>query len=429
MLPSARRPILTGFVTIAALAGGLFGWGMLVTLSGAIIAPGRIEVDRNRQVVQHPDGGVVTEIAVREGDTVAAGDLLIRLDGAALRSELTVVEERLFALYAARGRLEAERDCRLVISFPLELVAAAETRPDLEEMIADQSRLFEARRDTRMQQNAQLERRIDQIASQTAGIDAQIAAQSSQIALLSTELDRQQALYGRGLAKVDRVLALQRETARIGGVRGELLANRAQAEERRIEITLQQLALGSKEREDALSDLRDEAADEAETAERRRALRERVARLDVRAPVAGVVLGLQVFSPRSVIRAAEPVLYLIPQDRPLVITAQISPLQIDEVRRGQAVLLRFPGLAARTTPELSGHVTLLSADAMHDDAAKSSYYRADVELDPGEAGKLGGDVLRPGMPVEAFFRTRDRTPFSYLLAPFTAYFGRAFRET
>ena len=425
---SARRPVAIGLVTVAALVFGLGGWALLTTIDGAIVAPGQVEVDQNRQVVQHLDGGVVAEITVDEAQPVKAGDLLIRLDGTLLQSELAIVEGQLFELIARRARLEAERDDKAEPVFAGELAELAKTRPDVAEQIEGQRKLFFARRETTARQTEQLQKRGGQIASQIEGIIAQTDAVARQLTLIKEELADQQSLLDKGLAQASRVLALQRTEAQLMGQAGELEAARAQAEGRITELDMEVLRLAAVRREEASTQLRDLGPQALELVERRRALIERISRLDIRAPVSGVVLGLQVTTPRSVIRPAEPVLYIIPQDRPLVISAQVAPINIDEISVGQSVRLAFPAFSARNTPDIFGHVTQVSADALVDQQSQIPYFRAEIVLNDGEAAKLGDAVLLPGMPVEAFIQTGARTPMSYLLKPLTDYFTLAFRE-
>ena len=426
---SVARPLWVGGLTIAVLLGGFGYWSVGTQIEGAIVAPGLIEVEQNRQVVQHPDGGVVAEIAVTEAQEVQAGDLLIRLDGSLIHSELTIVEGQLFESMARRARLEAEREDQDAMVIPPELVDLATTRPDVAEQVDGQKRLFAARRDTLDQQAEQLRRRIGQIAAQIEGIDAQVAALNAQKGLIDTELANQKALLVKGLTQASRVLDLEREAANLSGDLGELVASRAQAEGRSTEVQLEILRLEAVRREEANTQSRDLGPQLLELAERRRALVEQVARLDIRAPVSGIVLGLAVTTPRSVIRGAEPVLYLIPQDRPLVIVAQVSPIHVDEVHVGQKVRLVFSAFSSRTTPELTGRLVTVSADAMVDQASKASFYRAEIVLEPGELDKLRDLTLLPGMPVQAFIETEARTPLAYLLKPFTDYFNTAFRES
>ena len=427
--PSVRGPLLLGAVALALLVGGFGLWSVTTQIAGAVVSPGQVEVEQNRQVVQHPDGGVVAEILVKDGDLAAAGDPLIRLDGTLLRSELTIVEGQFFEILARRGRLEAERDDADTIAFPEELIAQATERPEIAALMAGQEKLFRARAETEANEIEQLKRRGSQIASQIDGIVAQREASDSQIALIERELVDLQSLLDRGLTQAGRVLALERERARLAGAAGELDAARAEAEGRVTEIEIEVLKRGSTRREDANSQLRDLGYRELELAERRRALIEQIERLEIRAPVEGVVHALQVTTPRSVIRAADPVLFLVPQDRPLVIATRIAPIHIDEVRIGQEVALRFSALDTRTTPELFGQVSRVSADALTDEANQTSYYRAEVVLTASELDKLGDRAILPGMPVEVFIRTGERTPLAYLIKPLAEYFNRAFRES
>ncbi len=427
---SARKPIFLGLFGLLILLGGFGTWAVVTNIAGAIIASGRIEVDRNRQVVQHPDGGVVSEILVDEGDTVQLGQVLIRLDAKLLTSELIIAEGQLFELMARRGRLEAERDGSDTIEFDPVLIRAARGRPEVADLIEGQRRLFHARRDSVDRETEQLEKRRGQISNQIDGILAQQDSLKRQIALIDKELANQQSLLDRGLAQAGTVLNLERAAADLDGSLGELIASEAQSEGRITETDIEILKLGTQQREEAITRLRDLQYRELELAEQRRSLVERLNRLDITAPVSGIVYGLQVHAPRSVIRSADPVLYLVPQDRPLVIAARVEPIHIDRIYTGQPVTLRFSALDQRLTPELFGTVMQVSADAFEDEASQLSYYRAEIMLNEKELDKLPeGTVLIPGMPVEAFIRTADRSPLAYLVKPLADYFTKAFRES
>lgn len=425
---STNRHMFTGILALVILVGGFGTWSVMAQITGAVITSGQIEVDRNRQVVQHPDGGVVEEILVDEGDTVEAGDLLIRLDASALQSELAVVEGQLFEILARRGRLEAERDDLDQPVFDPMLLEAENA--DVENLINGQVRLFEARLESNRRAVEQLTQQRAQISSQLTGIASQQDALSTQRDLIAQELDDQKSLLDRGLAQASRVLTLQREEASLLGRVGELTAQSAQAAERMTEIEIQILGLSSTRREEAITRLRDLQFNELELSERRRTLTRQLDRLDIRAPVSGIVYGLQVFAEQSVIRPADPVLFLIPQDRPLVIATQVQVVDIDQIHLGQEVTLRFSAFDQRRTPELKGEVTLISADAFQNESSGLSYYRAEVQLNEGEIDRLPEDMtLIPGMPVEAFVRTADRSPINYLLKPLADYFAKAFRES
>ncbi|SFL17995.1 HlyD family type I secretion periplasmic adaptor subunit [Shimia haliotis] len=427
---SVRGPLVFGVLALTVLLGGFGVWSVATEISGAIIASGRVEVDRNRQVVQHIDGGIVTEINVDEGDLVEADQLLIRLDDTLLRSDLSVVEGQLWEMMARRGRLEAERDGSDAISFEADLLEAEQASSDVAGVVNGQRNLFEARRDTLRQATEQLDKQVVQIRNQMDGLGAQTEALSVQLGLIQKELADQQQLFDKGLAQAARVLALQREEAGLAGQVGELTATRAQAEVRITEIDIEKLKLETARREEAISTLRDLRYRELELIEKRRNILARLNRLDIRSPVAGVVYGLQVFALQSVIRPADPVLFVVPQDRPLVVAAQVPTIHVDQVFPGQDVTLRFSAFDQRTTPELLGRVTQISADAFQDDATGVSFYRAEIELAEGEEEKLPTEVaLIPGMPVDAYLKTQDRTPLAYLIKPLSDYFVKAFRES
>lgn len=427
---SATRHLTVGIIALLVLVGGFGTWAVMAQISGAVITSGQIEVDRNRQVVQHPDGGVVEAILVDEGDAVETGDLLVRLDATVLQSELAVIEGQLFEILARRGRLEAERDDQDIVSFDPVLAEAEADDADAQDLMEGQMRLFEARLESKRRSEEQLTQQRAQIASQLAGIQAQQAALTTQRDLIAQELADQQQLLDRGLAQASRVLALQREEADLQGRVGELTAGAAQAAERMTEIEIQILGLSSTRREEAITRLRDLQYNQLELSERRRTLVRQLDRLDIRAPVSGIVYGLQVFAEQSVIRPADPVLFLIPQDRPLVIATQVEVVDVDQIHLGQEVTLRFSAFDQRRTPELKGKVTLVSADAFQNESSGLSYYRAEVQLDEGEIDRLPADMtLIPGMPVEAFVRTADRSPLDYLIKPLSDYFAKAFRES
>lgn len=425
---SARGPITAGFVTLGLLCLGFGLWSFSTKIAGAVVAPGQIEVDQQRQVVQHPDGGIVTEIFVREGDRVHAGEVLIRLDDSLLSAELAIVDSQYYDLLARRGRLEAERADAETLNFPAELMDAARLQPEFLGLIRGQTDLFTARSETLRRTLDEIDARLLQTRAQIAGTDVRIAAQEKQSATIAKELDIQYTLLAKGLAQMTQVLALERSAAGLAGSAGELQALRAQYAGQISELELQRLQQLSQRREDAETGLRDIAPRELELAQRRSALNAQIARLDLLAPVAGRIYDLSVTTPRAVIRAAEPVLYIVPEDRPLVVQVRIPTVNIDEVHSGQTVALRFPALSGRFAPELEGRVDRVSADALTDEVTHVAYYRADITLSRQEEQKLSGESLLPGMPAEAFIRTSERSPLAYLLKPFTDYLSHAFRE-
>lgn len=427
---NVRGLLIFGALMLALLLGGFGAWAALSQIAGAVIASGQVEVEQNRQAIQHPDGGVVSELLVSEGDMVEAGQVLIRLDPELLRLKYVVAQDQLHEIMARRGRLEAERDGSAAPEFPEALIRAAHDIPEVAELIEGQTRLFRARAESATRETEQLRNQAGQIRVQIEGIEAQQVALNDQLTLIEKELIDLQGLLDRGLAQASRVLALQRQKAQLSGQTGALTAQRAQAQARIAEIDIAILSVGSRLREQAITELRDLQVRERELIEEVQSMQEQLGRMDIRAPVAGVVYGLAVFGPAAVVRPADPLMFLVPRDRPAIVAARVSPINIDELHVGQEVLLRLTSLSQRETPEIFGEVTKISADAFVDEVSRQSYYRAEIILKPGEVLKLPeGSALIPGMPVEAFIRTENRSPLGYLMKPLADYFARAFRES
>ncbi|WP_339108414.1 HlyD family type I secretion periplasmic adaptor subunit [Thioclava sp. GXIMD4216] len=426
---ATKRLLLLGYAALFILVVIFGSWASLTTIAGAVIVSGRLEFDTNRQVVQHPQGGRVEEIYVHDGDKVAAGDILIRLDGGDMQSDLTILEDQLFDLRARRARLQAERIGAEQVALPPVLAAKAANRADLRKILTGQSTLFDARRETLAQMLSQLDRKALQAANRLTGIDAQINAIGQQQMLLSRELQSQKGLFERGLTQRTRILSLERELASLLGQRGQLIAQRAETEEEITSTEIQKLQATSERRVEAEDQLRDIDQKELTLMEQTRDLRNKIALLDIRAPIDGIVHEMAITTRLAVLRPADPVLYLIPQDRPMLIEIRVPPMNIDEIRQDQVASLRLPSLPSRETPELSGRVLRISPDASVDPATSTTYYRAEVMPDAAAEAEMSKMPLLPGMPVEAYLRTTDRTPLSYILAPFMSYLEHAFRES
>lgn len=421
-------PAVVGFLALGILVGGVGIWAVQTRLAGAIISQGTIEVQSSRQVVEHPDGGVVGEIFVRDGDEVANGDMLVRLDDTFLSSEKTIVESQLFELLARRSRLVAERDGEDSAALAVQLEEIQNLDNIDAELIAGQQRLFEARLETLDQQTQQLGKQRVQIDSEIEGTEAQLVSLRRQVELIQSELIDQQDLLQRGLTQASRVSALQREEASLTGEIGRLEAAVARLKGQISATEIEIVELTATRREEAITELRDVQTQIAELSERRLSLEERLSRLDIRSPVAGTVYGSQVFALQSVIQPAEPMMYVVPQDTPLLVAARVDAIHVDQLHIGQPVALRFPAFNQRETPEIDGRVTTVSADTFTDENTGQTFYRAEVVPEDGQIERLNGQDLLPGMPVEAMIKTDERTPLSYLVKPMADYFNRAFRE-
>ncbi len=421
-------PAAVGFVALAVLVGGIGVWSIRTHLAGAIVSQGVVEVKSNRQVIEHPDGGVVGELIVRDGDHVRQGDLLLRLDGTFLTSEKIIIESQLFELLARKVRLEAERDGVDAAELDARMQALAAQEPVDSDLIDGQKNLFLARSDTLNQKIDQLGKQRIQIESEIEGTQAQLKALQRQVELIGNELADQKGLLAKGLTQASRVSALQREEARLTGDIGRLEATIARRKGQIATTGIQIVELTSTRREEAIAELREVQAQVVELSQRRLSLTERLSRLDIRAPVNGTVFGSQVFAVQSVVQPGEPMMYLVPEDTPLLIAARVDAIHVDQLYAGQEVALRFPAFNQRETPEIDGHVVNVSADALTDQNTGFTYYRAEVAPDDGQIERLNGQELLPGMPAEALIKTDERTPMSYLVKPVTDYFNRAFRE-
>jgi HlyD family secretion protein len=427
---SATGHVVIGTLALASLVGGFGLWSVRTELAHAVIAVGQIEVDQNRHVVQHPDGGVVSQIMVDEGDFVTEGQTLVTLDAQFIQSELSIVEGQLFATIAQRARLTAERDNAEAVDFPMELERAAARSATVAQTIDDQRNLFDTRQTSLEREVHWLTERLEQASELINGVEIQLGSVETQRRLVAEDVQMQTALRDRDLVTFGTVRALEREQARLDGMVGELLASRAHSTGQIAQINIEILQLNSRISEQAISELRDIRTHELELIERRNSQRESLARLNITAPVSGIVYDLAVYSERSVLRPAEPVLYLVPQNRPLVISARVDPNDIDQVSIGQAVIVRLTALDQRQTPELVGDVAQISPDTFTDQATQSRFYSVEVHLEETQLQRLPGEVtLLPGMPVDIFIRTSARSPLSYFVKPLSDYFARAFRET
>lgn len=423
---SAKLPLTVGFLALIFLVGGVGLWSVRTQIAGAIIASGMIVVENNRQVVQHSEGGIIEQIAARDGDRVRAGDLLLKLDDTLLRSDMAVAELQLIELKARRARLEAERDERDELSFPDELLAEG---ADAKGQVAGQRALFEARKETFEKELGQIGEQILQTGNQVAGAEAKLAAFVAQAELAEADLSIQEDALSRGLTQATRVSALRREAAQLQGEIGQLQSDIARFKGEIARLEIERVRLINARRQAAITELRDIQFRELELTEQRVSLLKRLERMDIRAPVSGVVYGSTVFANNAVVQPAEPLMYVVPSDQPLVVNARVQAFNIDQISVGQPATLRFSAFNQRLTPEVAGKVTGVSADVFQDDTTGLAYYRVEMAPLEEELPKLEGQELLPGMPVEAYIRTEDRTPLSYLTKPLTDYFGRAFRES
>jgi HlyD family secretion protein len=425
---SIRRQLLGGICVITLLGGGLGGWASTTSLAGAVIANGQITVDSNVKKVQHPTGGIVGEIRVKDGSAVKTGDLLMKLDETVTRANLAVLVTQIDELEARQARLAAERDNQKAIKFP-ELLTSRAKIPTVAAAMAGERSLFEARRTAIDGQKAQLTERLSQLRDEINGLEAQIASKRAQTVLIKKELGGVEQLYQKNLVPIQRLTALQREAARLEGEEGQHTSEIATAKGRITETELQIISLTQELKREVATELREVQGKIGELSERKVAAEDQLKRVDIRAPQDGLVHQMTVHTVGGVISPAEPIMLIVPQADELVVEAHVMPADIDQVRVGQQVQLRFSAFHQATTPELTAEVSRVAADLTKDQQSGLTYYIARITLPPGELAKLGGKTLIPGMPVEAYIQTGNRTALSYLIKPLENQIVRAFRAS
>jgi HlyD family secretion protein len=424
---SIRLHLIVGLAVVVVLAGGLGGWASTAEISGALIAPGQIVVESSIKKVQHPTGGVVGEVLARDGDIVKSGDILVRLDDTVTKASLAIVTKNLDALWARAARLEAEQRGLDKMTFPPQLTRRADD-PDVKNLMASETKLFQVRVNGRTGQKAQLHERITQLNEEIAGLTAQERAKDQEIALVEKELAGVRDLYDKHLVQISRLTTLERDAARLNGERAQYIASRAQAKGKITETELQIIQVDKDMVSEVSKDLRETNDKIGEFVERKVTAEDQLRRTDIRAPQDGMVLQSTVHTVGGVITAGDAIMMIVPQSDDLQVEAKVNPQDIDKLQIGQKTLLRLSAFNQRTTPELNGVVTRVSPDTTTDQRTGTSYYTIRVSMPPAEVARLGEAKLIPGMPVEAFVQTGDRTLISYLMKPLSDQLMRAFRE-
>jgi len=410
---------MAGVAAIAFLSIGVGGWASTTDIAGAVIANGQLVVETSVKKVQHPTGGIVGELYVREGDHVKAGDVVVRLDETQTRSELEIILKGLHENAARRARMEAELSGADQVTFPASLTARVKDDPEVAHLLKTEAELFLVRKAAREGQKSTLR-------EQTTGLREQIAGKDKELDWIGQELVGVRELWKKNLVQFTKVVQLERDAARIAGERGALLASIAQTE-------LKILQVDEDVRQDVGKDMADIRAKTSELAEKRVVAEDKVKRIDIRAPQDGVVHQLNahtvggVIAPPSV--AAEPIMLIVPETDKLIVEAKMQPQDVDQLYVGQSATLRFSAFNQRTTPELNGVLSMVSPDVTADQKKPDqSYYVIRIKVSDDEVARLGAVKLVPGMPVEAFVKTDERKVISYLVKPLKDQVMRAFRE-
>ncbi|MGA7544515.1 MAG: HlyD family type I secretion periplasmic adaptor subunit [Methyloceanibacter sp.] len=431
-LGSSRRSIRGHLIAACVIGGilvvGLAGWARTTELAGAVIANGVVVVDSNVKKVQHPTGGLIGELRVGNDELVQAGEVLVRLDDTQTKANLGVFTTNLDELYARQARQEAEKEGADIIRFPDELLARGATDPAVAHILEAERKLFNFRAESREGQKAQLRERASQLREEVAGQGEQIEAKTKEIALIQEELKGVMELWQKQLVPYSRVTSLQRDEARLEGERGELTASKASSSGKIAEVALQIIQVDQDLRSKVAEELSDVRQKIAELSERKITAEDQLRHVDIRAPQTGRVHELAVHTVGGVISAGETLMLIVPENDTLSIEARVSPNDIDQVHPDQPVVLRFSAFNQRTTPQLNGTINWISPDLTQDQHTNTSYYTVRIRVSDAEIARLKGLHIIPGMPVETFIQTGERTVLSYLVKPLTDQIMRSFRE-
>ena len=425
---SLRRTQFYGFASVAIMLGVFGGWTALADLNGAVIAPATITAETYSKKVQHREGGNISRILVKDGQLVEVGQDLVLLDPTETKAELGIINGLLSELLVKKARLEAQRVEIRIIKLPASIMARS-TEVGVAEIIAGQTRLLQSIEDTEAGKKSQLNEQIGQLTDQIKGIESQLDSGKRQLALIKQEADNLRKLQKQGLVPTSRVMAMDRETARLDGEQGQLKASRSGAEAKIGETKLQIIQVGEEVRNQALNELRDVDSKISEIDGKRIASEARMAHMSIKAPITGTIYQLNIHTEGGVIAPGETLMMIVPQGDDLVLQAQVSPNDISHVHVGQGAQVRFTSFNARVTPEISAEVSQVAADTTRVDQQSAPFYAIRLVISAKELEKLGDNKLKPGMSAEAFIQTESRSPFSYLIKPLMDQVAHAMRES
>jgi HlyD family secretion protein len=423
-----RAHLRIGLAAALLIAGVTTAWSIFIKLDSAVVTQGVVVVESNIKKVQHPTGGVVGAINVREGQVVKEGEVLLRLDETATRTALGIVTNELTAVRARASRLIAERAGASAIVFADDLVKRADADRDVSLVLQGETQMFKARSATRQGQKEQLIERVGQLTEELRGLGEQSSSLERQLTVAREELANLRDLQARKLTTVPRITALEREIARNEGALGETIARVASSRGKISETGLQIVQLDKDHATEVAKELRETETKINELQERRVAAEDQLRRVDIRSPIAGVVHQLAVHTVGGVVNATEALMQIVPQTERLIVEVRIAPQDIDQVHVGQDARVRFTAFNQRTTPELNGKLFRVANDVTKDAQTGVMYFLGGVSIPDEELQRLRGPKLIAGMPADAFIRTGERTFASYLVKPLSDQMQRSMRE-
>ena len=426
--PSEWRPIAFAGYTLIALTFGVGGvWAAVAKLDKAIIASGFVETETNRKTVEHLEGGIVREILVKEGDHVAEGQVLFRLEQVQAEANNELLSNQLASALALEARLIAERDRAQEVSWPKELQDRS-AEPAISRILDDQIHQFQERRGSLEGQKSILQSRIVQLNTEITGISIEKDSTEKQTSYINEELVGLRELAEKKLVPVTRVYAMERERTRLEGDFGRAVEDIAKAQSSIEEMNIQSQELTQKFQEEVASSLLDARQKIADLRERMAVAQDVVNRLAITAPRAGTVQNLKVFTIGQVLRGGEPLLDIVPDNDSLVVHAEFSTADIDNVFAGMTTEIRFPAFHSRTIPVMLGKIELISHDRLLDDFTHQYYYLGVVSLNRADIPEEYRSRVRAGMPAEIIVSSGERTVLNYLVGPLSSSLRKTFRE-
>ncbi len=421
------KPIrLIGLIVLLSTLGVFGLWAFLAPIDGAAMAPGVVAVKSHKRTVQHLDGGIVSQLLVKEGDIVKEGDLLLTLDGTENKAQLEIARGQYISLTAQVDRLNAERDSKPSIQYSTSLDDLTDTR--ISEARKTEDQLFMARKNAHEGEMAVLKQRMGQLNSKIDGLKSQRKSKQELVASYSEEAKDLKELLAEGFADKQRLRDIERNYMLNSGEVASLSSEVASSEIQIGEAKLQILQLEKQFQEEVSTKLSELQTNLYDVTQRMRATKDKVVRIDIKAPVSGRVMGLGIHTLGGVILPGHPILDIVPQKEELIIEAQVSPMDIDRVSVGLIAEVRFTAFTQALTPVIEGKVINLSADRLVEEKTGASYYQENIELTPESYQKMTHLELVPGMPVEVLIKTGERTVFEYLIKPIRNALARAFIE-
>jgi HlyD family secretion protein len=428
-LSTMRQQVATGVTIIAVLGGSATAWASLAKLESAVVSQGVVVVEGSVKKVQHPTGGVVGKLLVKEGQRVNAGDLLISLDDTATRAQLAIVDNDLSAFSIRHARLVAERDDTAAMEVPKTMAAAAKADANIRKIIASEQRLLESRRTSRLGQKGQLSERIVQLKLEIVGTQEQLDAASKTLKLATNEFKVQQDLLARGLTQTQRVTALEREVTRTVGQIGELTAKISQLKGKITETDLQISQVDRDMATEVQKDMREAETKITELSERRIGALDVLTRVDIRAPSTGAVNQLAANTVGGVVTPQDVLMIIVPDSNRLEVEVQLNPQDIDQIGPGLPARVRFTAFNRNTTPEIQATLYRVGADRSKEQQTGRPYFSGGVSFTAEQLAALGkGNQLVAGMPAEVYIRTGERTFASYLFKSMSDFFKRGIKE-